>query len=78
MRIFISGDLTYWVELKCKNCGKLGLSKHRMRAESISLDIFRKLVEADYNTKTPDIPVGWSMAGKDNITCETCKLRGRM
>lgn len=70
--ILISGDFTYQVEIKCWLCRRTALSGHRTTVQQTNVSILEEVLEKEFRNSRPNIPVGWSMNGRDRLYCEEC------
>lgn len=73
--MLITGDISYKVEISCHLCGRQALSRHSTRLIGVPIDHVKELLLIDSRSKTPDIPVGWSMSGRDRISCDSCERK---
>jgi hypothetical protein len=71
--ILISGSFTYQVLISCCGCGKQALSRHHTHVQQASASEMQEILQAQFRTEQPDIPIGWSMNGRDKLSCESCK-----
>lgn len=70
--ITVSGDVAFKVEIRCGGCGRLALSHHHITLVSVPARELEAQLQYEFNHRIPDIPVGWSMSGRDNLKCENC------
>jgi len=71
--ILVSGDLTMQVQIRCWNCEKTALSRHRVDVRQVNAADMEQLLLDEFGRRIPDIPVGWSMSGRDRLSCEECR-----
>jgi hypothetical protein len=66
--VLVSGMITLSRPLSCKECGAIFMSRHTLHLGPVSVTFLPQIAK----NQMPNIPVGWSMSGRDNITCIDC------